>query len=105
VRADEDGALKHGITNSLKKRLTDHKRQGFGQLIYLLSFDVGKAAESFERKVKTELIKLELTPARAQFEMPQGGWTETFYPLQILESQWLSSNVRWLWELLPTNSR
>jgi predicted GIY-YIG superfamily endonuclease len=78
VQDTDDGTVKHGISNKLKRRLADHIRQGFTVRLATRFFENGGDALELEGQIKAELKALRIPPARKNEDMPYGGHTETF---------------------------
>ena len=58
VQDTDDGTVKHGISNKLKRRLADHIRQGFTVRLATRFFENGGDALELEGQIKAELKAL-----------------------------------------------
>lgn len=73
----EFGAHKIGISGATKKRLEQHRREGW-ETFKTLSLDTGERAYQIEQEVLDWLREtFALTTFLSRQQMPQGGWTET----------------------------
>ena len=80
LTSDKNGACKVGISNaeSLKKRLEEHKKQGFVELQKKWDFKTGLDAYKVEQGVISWWRnELGIPPALTRKEMPRHGYSET----------------------------